>query len=334
MQTGFNRRALLGMGGASLLALTAGGVLAQEIVWSVWGGSPYASSEREAYTDAKIQFAMRELGVPEEIRGDFMAAIRANPQGQRGYLDPSDRLEAMMSGPDSRNRNFHALRNVQVGSIAVTRGVVRAAVIRWWELPHNGRVIRLVLPEVCWNWSIMMLGVVEQEWCPEIHIPTLPGDRVMFEISGPRPLPASLCLAIKHSGQTQWSAIPSECPAQTAEGSGYGNCDFHAVRANAMRVVPELQLERQHGGGFRAGGGVTILRLPRQVLERDIFVVSFCILRGDQQSDSVTVEWHNYLGQMPPIATIYESPEQIPASLANHGPRPYDLAIQFGRFGR
>lgn len=325
-----NRRALLATSGALMLASVAHA----QTVWQHMGGAPYASSERDAFSEAKIDFAMTELPVPEALRAGFKADIRANPQGKRGYLDPSDRLVAMMSGPDSKHATAHAMRDVQVGRTVIRRGVVWAAEVRYWDRAHNGKIYRLTLPEVCWNWSLMIIGA-SQEWCPEIHIPTMPGDRVMFEIAGPRALPASACLAIKHSGQTSWSAIPSECPAQTTEGSSWAgkNCDFTSPRANAMRVIPALQLRRQHGGGFEAQGGVTILRLPRDVLERDVFMVFVCILRGGQQTDSIGVEYHNYLGETPPVAVIYESPEKIPTNLAGHQPRPYDLAIQFGQFG-
>ena len=131
-----------------------------ETPWVNWGSAPYAQNQTEA--ERLLPRALADLGIPVEFHSEFISLVSTTP-GEEIFLDPGDRLIAMMSG----GVNPHAMMDVPVAAIPVNKSgsVVQAAKARKWEIRRDEIVHVLILPEICFNWSYMV-RVVEIERVP------------------------------------------------------------------------------------------------------------------------------------------------------------------------
>jgi hypothetical protein len=130
--------------------------------------------------------------------------VDRNPEGKLVYLNPGDRLEAMVFG----QKRTRVWKNVIVGTMTLERGVVKAVVAREWRVKgDDGRVIVIIRPDICYNWSWRaetpppppLREVTPQpEECAELYIPVQPGDKltVTYRPKGYLP-PPSVCFAAK-----------------------------------------------------------------------------------------------------------------------------------------
>ncbi|MBU1292491.1 hypothetical protein KJ819_00295 [Patescibacteria group bacterium] len=207
-----NRRALLLAGGASCALGVTPGFAGQDPTWENWGGAPYGTSFSDVTSDTKFDFALQELGIPEPLRQPFKDLVRANPTPEPlVYLVPNQVLNGMMSGTDSRHPRPHVMRNVTVGRTVISRGVVRAAEAWEWRLSHEGRLYRLILPKVCFNWSLIIEEEPGEERCVELHFNAFVGGNVRWGVGSlDGALAPSSCNAIRQ-GDGSWKAWGGEC---------------------------------------------------------------------------------------------------------------------------
>lgn len=231
---------LLAAVGVNLMSLAPASA---ETVWTTWGQAPYASSQEEAME--RLPAALQALGIPEAARTALAAEVARNPQGERIYLNPGDRLTAMMSG----GRAPHAMQDVVVGRNPVRRGVVLAAEARQWRVTVDGQEYFLILPDICYNWSWrssprQQEARVQEPECFELQLPHVrAGDRVTLRIrDNGRPLPSAAALCRTYGPTGVESAWPTcfEC--------------FRADGPMVIRVAPavaqnyEVEICWEHDG--------------------------------------------------------------------------------------
>ena len=226
--------------------------------WTNWGSAPYASNQEEAFE--LLPVALVELGIPAELHQEFMDMVSEDPDGEEIFLDPNDRLAAMMSG----GANPHAMFDVLVAAIPVNQSgsIVQAARARKWEIEYEGVTYSLILPEICFNWSYLTYQVevrevevqvsAPPEECAILVFPAEEGWVVRnFFLSEENRLPASGCWALleglDNEDGARISALPAPCD----------RCDFepylrwarreHGVRGNPVsRVMYEAERGRIH----------------------------------------------------------------------------------------
>lgn len=206
-----NRRALLSSG-AGLTMTAAVPSFAQDPTWENWGGAPYGTSFADVTTDAKFDFALRELPVPPALRQPFKDLVRANPSPMPLiYLVPNQKLDGMLSGRDSRRPTPHVMRDVTVGRTVISRGIVRAAEAFEWRLSHEGKTYRLILPKVCFNWSLIIEDGDVEERCVELMFNAPVGGKVRWGVATmDGPFSPSHCNA-QRQGDGPWTAWEGEC---------------------------------------------------------------------------------------------------------------------------
>lgn len=229
--------------------------------WNNWGVDPYASSQDEAME--KLPQALQALNIPEPVRARLLEAVRANPQGTREYLNPGDRLEAMMWSPGGDTRGC-----VVVGEHPVRPGVVESARTREWRVTYEGQVYVLILPDICKNWAWRIepspREVTSEEECTTVQVAVHEGDTLAPAVFTGGTLPPSRCWAFKQSGD--WEAWP-------------GGCDQCIQWAPALARVPEADRNVRMPGLVRvARTGTVWVRIPRQV-ENDGYHVAFVLIR-------------------------------------------------------
>lgn len=252
--------------------LVTGATAHAETPWTNWGSAPYATSQEEAFR--LLPEALVALGIPEEIHEQFIEQVRTNPQGQEIFLDPSDRLIAMMTG----GVNPHAMFDVPVAAIPVggDARIVQAARARKWEYEYEGVTYVLILPEVCFNFSYMTHVVQVREVpvptpvevapppeeCAMIIFPAEEGWAVRnFFLSEQSRLPTSNCWAllegIDNEAGARVSSLPGRCDQCNLEdylrwarrehglrGSPVNSARYNAERGNLHAVIiPISQIE-------------------------------------------------------------------------------------------
>ncbi len=234
--------------------------------WTNWGSAPYAFSQEEAFE--LLPEALVALGVPQELHSEFIDVVSENPDGEEIFLDPNDRLIAMMSG----GANPHAMHDVPVAAIPVneTGTVVQAARARKWEIEYEGVTYVLILPEICFNWSYNTFEVEVREVevapppeeCAIIVFPAQEGWVVRnFFLAEESRLPASNCWAlldgVDHEDGARISSLPGRCDNCDLEpylrwarrehglrGSPVNSAKYGAERGNVHAVIiPISQIE-------------------------------------------------------------------------------------------
>jgi len=232
-------------------------------IWGDWGSAPYASSFADATSDAKFDFALEELDIPPEIRGQAKQLVRDNPNGTIAYLDPGERVDRMMSG----GRTPHAMLNVQVQRIVLMQGVVRAAEVRVWRITYQGRVYELILPLRCFNWSVrIVVPPTPEENCKVIRVHVNEeGQALRYGLWGRfRP---SRCFGIKRPGSSEIEPLPNRCPERT-------DCDFRDIVAILGRPV-------QTGGEAPLEPGVYEFWVSAEFADNPQNVAGFCLEEKD-----------------------------------------------------
>lgn len=309
-----NRRALLSGGVAMLFASPALG----QVVWQKWGGAPYAKSFAEATSDKKFDLFLELAGIPTEMRAEAKRIVRTT-KGEVIYLTPNDKLAYMMSGP-SGNQKDHIMKDVTVGTTVISRGKVEAATATKWRIGTIGMsVAYIVVPDICFNLSLLLEFEVTVAECVELHYPVQKGDIVRFAILGPTDVPAG-CLGLMKAGTDSWVGLPAACPQ--------GRCDFVAVIREARRARPGMKFDMQMSGGYVVNSaGTDIMRLPAIFAEEGSgYIVVICIERNGDDSQGIAVEPSDYRWTGPRRAIIFATPEQIPPQLAASG---YIVAFRF-----
>ena len=117
-----------------------------EFRWQHFGVAPYASSREEAMQ--KLPEALKQLGLPEPVAALFTIAVTGKP-GKTVRIVNGDHLNAMLSKGGIVNRNVL----VDFVKPPVSGKMEYAAPAEEWQVTYQGKVYRLLLPEVCNNWS-------------------------------------------------------------------------------------------------------------------------------------------------------------------------------------
>lgn len=258
--------------------------------WQNWGAYPYANSETEALSDAKLDFALKSFGWGADLRVAAKAAVRANSAGTRIFLDPADSLVAMMSG----GSHPHAMKGVKVAEIPVSvpnrRGIVQAATARSWQFEYAGQTYELILPDVCYNWSYRL---VEQKRfqleCARVvfepgKLGLKPDDVIKIGVFSKNGLNNTCWGFEKENGPTRGPLQP--CGAKC----NWGNVETAVRRMSGgkMRAYQTFELPVSECG--KECGII----LPLAVVT-DTTVTAICIHRGSLVSDAVGItkeDWH------------------------------------------
>jgi hypothetical protein len=244
--------------------------------WMHSGSDPYANSEEDAFSDAKLDhwLVCNQDRIPEADRAEIKRLLRIPGAGQLVLLREGDRLETMMSGNELR-------QNVEV-QLGREQRALR------FDMTVNGHHYVFVLPLGCWNWSLgpdiqaSAPAVAVEDDCAIIMAPVIPGQDV-----------ARVAVSVR-SGER----VPSTCWAQQVEGEWVawpGACD-DCSWAEAHSAVPGWRERRlMEPGTWVATERFMVLRVPRVVADRGY--VGFCIERRGHRGHSNTIwvepgDWH------------------------------------------
>lgn len=167
--------------------------------WRNFGHDPYASSRDEAM--GKREKAFRAMGLSEACVAEAMRVTET--KSTESELRIGDRLLAMLSGKAGAHKNV---------LVDFPRGI--KASTEEWSLTCDGTSYRLVLPEVCYNWSLATgpsRSLAGTEPCVEVSFNAPEGSNVRWGIgSTSGPLPPSACNA-QRQGDGPWQAWWGEC---------------------------------------------------------------------------------------------------------------------------
>lgn len=188
----------------------------ETILWSGWGGAPYASTFAEACR--KSREAITGMNLPEDAKADFIRQLGTTCAGGREvWLTPDSELSQMWSG----GSRPHIMNNVTVAELPVLRapsgrpyraGAVAqtARALEWTYTSGDGTTYRLILPFVCFNWSWAPVEAPEMD-CVEVSFDTRPGTSFRWGLGTTfGALAPSLCNAQK-DGNGSWKAWSGEC---------------------------------------------------------------------------------------------------------------------------
>ncbi|MFA5942078.1 MAG: hypothetical protein WC798_00155 [Candidatus Paceibacterota bacterium] len=173
--------------------------------WEHFGADPYAKTRAEAMRTRESAF--RKLGFPEPVLRLFMEETQK--PGERVRLTVGDKLSSMLS-----HKGAIVRKDVVVAFGSPTKGMEYAAPAEEWQVPWEGRVFILILPEVCYNWSakVPVIDIFgSQEKCVELSFNAQPGGFVRWgDASNDGPLPPSACNAQKQ-GDGPWQTWYGKC---------------------------------------------------------------------------------------------------------------------------
>ncbi len=199
------------------LAVTAH---AAEWKWQHFGAAPYATSRDEAMS--KRHDAFQKLGLTHKVIDELMRATEK--PGEKIRLVNGYKLAAMLS----KGGVVHNDVLVAFVKPPISGKMEYAAPAERWQVPVEGKIYTVILPEICNNWS--------SEPTKPAPVPLPPP---CDNCAAPPP-PKDNCVTISFNapigGKVRWgvaSAIgplpPSSCNAQK-QGNGewtawYGQCD-------------------------------------------------------------------------------------------------------------
>lgn len=274
---------------------------AQPTVWERWGADPYAHSEAEAMR--KLDQALADMVtagcLPKEVADAFKQAVTHKPQGDtsdggRIKIVPGTVFAFMESGK-------HPMLNVSVAERTFARGVVLYATGRGWAVMYGTKIYILVLPDICFNWAVIVQELPKPD-CAEVRVPAKgPADSgVAWAKYYPTALAPSACDAFMAPGETAWRAMPTRCPE--------GDCVPHQ-KVNDMSVA-------QSGGWRVAGtGGEYRIRVSKEFARKGMLLL--CLKRHNGTTSCGTkVQWDDYQDN---LATVYYT--QALAMDAKQSPR-------------
>jgi hypothetical protein len=149
--------------------------------WTGWGAAPFASSQIEAFSEAKLGKFLADAvaggKLPAElvpfIKNDIMTHAGVKNLNPFQYLTPGTHLDLM----ESRNGPMY---DVTVGEIDLGKGKVEAAKAYGYSYQFKGVLYMILDPFTCGNWSLWHTPLpspapvqVAQEPCAEIDV-TIP----------------------------------------------------------------------------------------------------------------------------------------------------------------
>ncbi len=237
--------------------------------WRNFGADPFASSREEAM--GKREQAFRAMGLSEACVAEAMRVTKTT--GSESELRVGDRLDAMLSGKAGAHKNV---------LVDFPRGI--KASTEEWSLTCDGKTYRLVLPEVCYNWSLATgpsrsLGGDE---CVELTFGAPTGGNVRWgvgSVSGP--LPPSSCNA-QREGDGPWVAW-------------WGECDWCEPAYGYIRSVLGESAEVPHKYLYPAKESQQTIRFSAAVQSRLVYV---CLEdQGGAQSCGVYVRPEDWKGR-------------------------------------
>lgn len=294
---------VLGMSGASMAAAedTSACASAPQVTWEHWGADPFAKNEREAMQkfDLALTHMVAKGCMPQEVADAFRKAVKEKPQGDtanggRTMIVPGTRFAFMESGK-------HPMLNVSVAERTFARGVVLYATGRGWAVMYGTKIYILVLPDICFNWAVIVQELPKPD-CAEVRVPAKgPADSgVAWAKYYPTALAPSACDAFMAPGETAWRAMPTRCPE--------GDCVPHQ-KVNDMSVA-------QSGGWRVAGtGGEYRIRVSKEFARKGMLLL--CLKRHNGTTSCGTkVQWDDYQDN---LATVYYT--QALAMDAKQSPR-------------
>ena len=153
--------------------------------WKHFNRDPFAKTRDEAMRKRAIAF--RAMDISERCVAEAMLVTDAS--GSAGVLENGDTLAYMLSGKAGVHRNV---------VVDFVRGI--QAKTEEWTLECDGKLYRLILPEVCYNWSL----ATGPGACVEVVFNAPVDGRVRWGVGSINgPLPASDCNA-QRQGTGPW----------------------------------------------------------------------------------------------------------------------------------
>jgi hypothetical protein len=226
--------------------------------WEHFGADPFAKSKDEAM--AKREKAFRALGLSNSCVAEAMRVTSA--PGTAGILRNGDMLEASESGRAGVHHNVE---------IAFPRGV--AATTIEWTMSCEGKTYQLILPEVCYNWSVtstkapLSVKIVTpsakvetpQSGCVELSFDAYVGGEVRWGV-----------------GSANGALPPSECDAQK-QGDGHfvawwGLCDECEPALEFIRTLLGQEAQIYQKFLYRVTAKHQTLRFSSAILTRVVYI--------------------------------------------------------------
>lgn len=268
--------------------------------WSGWGLDPYARSESEAYSDKKIDGALKDAVdagcMPQVVADKLKEAVRQSPKGTTPdqlptYLPPGIHIDMMETG------HHGPMFNVTVGRIASGKGAVKAAEARVWAVEYDGKRYVLLLPMPCFNWSVLTqftTAPLAKPGCAEILVPAKGGEAVMYaKYNESKP---SECDALKGPADTDWRVMPTQCPD--------GPC-------RPPKTINGYTIFQNGGWRVKGKGGIYRVRVSKEFALHG--VLELCLRNAaGQNSCGLKVQWDDY--QQNVAVVHYSKPAAVQAA--------------------
>ncbi len=195
---------------ALILALATANSAHAEFRWRYFGVAPYAATRAEAMRTRKSAF--QELGLPPPVVALFMKTTEK--RGEKIRLTVGDRLAAMLSTGGIVHKDVR----VDFITPPVSGKMEYAAPAQLWQVSWHGKIYRVILPEICNNWSTLVpipIPVSAPAQCVELTFDAPIGGHVRWGVgSTDGPLPPSACNA-ERQGSGAWTAWTGECDTCT-----------------------------------------------------------------------------------------------------------------------
>ena len=207
-------------------------VLAAENMWDEFGIKPFASSFAEAC--AKAPVAIDGMSLSQEDKDAFKQKLGSDCEGGiEEWITPDMTFKDMWSGGTPP----HVIHDFPVARLYVAQSPsgrpyreesVAQAVFAWtWTIQTNEGEKKLVLPKVCFNWSLLIVTqCVAIAFTPPPQGPARVKARWMIGSGSPDLLPPNACSA-QRQGTDPWSVW-------------LGQCDVCAVDADFLGFMEEI----------------------------------------------------------------------------------------------
>ncbi len=194
-------------------------VLAAEDTWDEFGIAPFASSFPDACVKAPA--AIDGMSLSQEDKDAFKLKLGPNcAGGTEEWITPDTVFTNMWSG----GRNPHVINDFQVARLYVaqspsgrpypTESVAQTVRVLTWTIQTSEGEKKLVLPYVCFNWSLLILSseCVSVTFNARIRIDGVRVKNARWGIGtgASEPLAPSKCSAQKQ-GSGNWTAWWGEC---------------------------------------------------------------------------------------------------------------------------
>ena len=264
----------------------------EPFLWRHFGGNPRARSREDAMQ--KLEGDISRLPIPEELHETILNTVRTS-EGVTRYLTPGDTLDASLSGGVLTEEVVINYNVTVVDTPGARAGLSQAIRKEVWEFEfeYNGQryVLELILPEVCYNWSVNIRLVPPPPPpapdCAVVSFNVEPRDIVLFAVQHRARALTSECWGVRMAGSQNWTVLPVRCDACPEGWSEYVDEGFPG---------------RVHASGAQRIGrsGEFQMRVPHDMVRG---FITFCITRefdGERSgSCALTVErsdWEDYPG--------------------------------------